>query len=759
MKPLLALDRWLDVRPAERRAFWLSALGAFIVIGFAITARALREAFFLDDFAAEQLPYITIATTALSLPAVVLFTKLVARHSPDRVYRWLLVVLAAGLTLLWAVSTFATADPTIAGTTIGFYLFTALGTLLLTSGFWVVTSERFGLRDAKRLFGPIGAGGTIGAMLAGFSVGPITKYAGNGGAVVGLVVALLAILLLQRFLPSGGAVAAPASEEATTREALSVVLSNSHLRTMAAIVAVATLASYLVDFEFKVAASMAYETDEQLAGFFGRFYGITGGIALAVQVLVAARLLAKAGVAASLAVLPVFLLAGGGLALALPGLFAATLLRGADASLRKSLHRGVLEFLWVPVPPGIRRRTKTFVDSFVDSAAEGLAAVIVFLWVTLGGLPSAGLTGAVVVLAIALLVLARSMGRTYFGTVLERLDEGRDSLAELDQEVVQTQFAGGEFTMTFTQFDATMFTQKSPAGAAGPDPALAAAPTGALSRADRLSTGDPAVIAATLKNPDPWEVRHVPALTRLLARDGLYRRAAAALITVSDCVPQLAGVLLDETSDFVIRRRIPRVLASLDNSAATDLLLEGLLTHRFEVRYRCAVALARRRKAKLPWSDSATADDALWGAIRAELNRERPIWELQKLLDDKPAEDDFVAGKVYGRGELSLEHTFRLLSLVIDAGPIRTAFHGVVLDDKRLHGLSLEYLEQVLPGDIRDMLWPFIGDLSEHRQRRAIRGKKAIADDLLKTGATLFAGADEQERLRAALKDDTEIDS
>jgi len=770
MNPLLALERWIDVRPGERRAFWLSALGAFIVIGFAITARSLREAFFLDEFSVEKLPYITIATTALSLPAVALFTKLITQHSPDRVYRWLLSVLAVGLTILWAANTYLTTHPAaastpiggpvFAGTTIGFYLFTALGTLLLTSGFWVVTSERFELRDAKRLFGPISAGGTIGAMIAGFSVGPMTKYLTNSGAVGSLVVAVLAILLLQRFLPSAsGAVATPASDEGTVKEGLALVLSNPHLRTMALIVAVATLASYLVHFEFMAAANIAYETDERLAGFLGRFYGITGMIALGVQMLVAARLLARSGVAVSLAVLPVFLLAGGGFALALPGLLAITLLRGTDASLRKSMHRAVLEFLWVPVPAAIRRRTKTFVDSFVDSAAEGLAAVLVFLWVIVGGLPSAGLLGFVIVFAIALLFLSRSMGRTYFDTVLARLDEGRDSLEQSDQEVVQTQFVGGEFSMTFTQFGATALTQLPSTKPAAPAAALEFAQTGALSRADRLATGDSAVIAATLKSRDPWETRHVPALTRLLARDAFYRRAAAALISVSDCVPQLAGVLLDETADFVIRRRIPRVLASVDATSATDTLMQGLVAHRFEVRYRCAVSLARRRKAGLPWSDSPTADDAIWAAIRTELNRERPIWELQKLLDDQPGQDDFVAGKVYGRGELSLEHTFRLLSLVIDAGPIRTAFHGVVLDDKRLRGISLEYLEQVLPGDVRDTLWPFIGDLSEHRQRRAIRGKKAIVDDLLKTGATLFANPEEQERLRVALKENTEIDS
>ena len=186
------------------------------------------------------------------------------------------------------------------------------------------------------------------------------------------------------------------------------------------------------------------------------------------------------------------------------------------------------------------------------------------------------------------------------------------------------------------------------------------------------------------------------------------------------------------------------------------MLLEGLSTRRFEVRYRCGAALARRRKAGLP--ETPGADAPVWAAIRAELNRERPIWELQKLLDDEPSEDDFVTGKVRGRGELSLQHTFRLLSLVLEPDPVRTAFHGVVLDDEHLRSLSLEYLEQVLPLDVRDKLWPFIGDLSEHRQRREIRGRHEVVADLLKTGVTLFGDENARARLRAALQDQGDDD-
>ena len=48
--------------------------------------------------------------------------------------------------------------------------------------------------------------------------------------------------------------------------------------------------------------------------------------------------------------------------------------------------------------------------------------------------------------------------------------------------------------------------------------------------------------------------------------------------------------------------------------------------------------------------------------------QQEKIEELQKILDDTEADDDdFVGQRVGVRGELSLEHTFRQLSLVLDA--------------------------------------------------------------------------------------------
>lgn len=775
MNPLLALARWLDVRPDEYRTFSVSALGAFLVMSFSIAARSLREAFFINEFAVESLPYVIIVTALVSLPSVGAFSRLMGRYPPEVVYQRLILMLIAGLGALWMVNSLLgepgpvdlSPPPAVSRaldgfSTVAFYVFTALGTLLLTSGFWVVTSERFVLRDAKRLFGMIGAGGTLGAMLAGLSLGPLVELVGNSGLVLSLIVTLAALLLLLNLLPAPTATPAPRDVESpAASQSLALVARTPHLRTMAMIVAVATFASGILDYQFKEAAAATYADDAELAAFFGTFYGITGVAALAIQMLVASRLLSVAGITISVSVLPIFLLTGSAALFFLPGLITATLVRGADNTLRKSLHRSVLEYLYVPVPADRRRQTKTFIDSFVDSAAEGVAAAVIFIWVIFAGLPSGGLGILVAVAAVCFLMLARTMGAEYFRTLLDRLKEGQDGI---EDAMVQTQFAGGEMTMTVTQFDLkTALAQTGVTIPSVPAPSRRATATSGAEESpaaslERITHGDPTEVSTALDSADDWGTDHIEPLIRLLARDAFYRRAGRILVGLgAEAMGPLADMLGDPEADFVIRRRIPRILAEVDLARADDSLLDGLAGDRFEVRYRSGVALARRRKKNRAVAE-IDVDERIWNAVRAEVSRDRPIWELQRLLGDRPAQDDFVSDRLYGRGELSLEHTFRLLSLVLEPGPIRTAFHGIVLDDPKLKSISLEYLEQVLPPDIRERLWPFIGDLSEHQHRSSARAVDEVVADLLRTGSTLFGDEAARDRLRQALEQDDSFD-
>ena len=85
-------------------------------------------------------------------------------------------------------------------------------------------------------------------------------------------------------------------------------------------------------------------------------------LALAVQLLLMGWLLRVLGLHRALWVLPVLLFLGAAGMVFGGGLVAALLLKGADGTLRHSLHRTSTELLFVPLPDGLRARAKPLID-------------------------------------------------------------------------------------------------------------------------------------------------------------------------------------------------------------------------------------------------------------------------------------------------------------------------------------------------------------------------------------------------------------
>jgi len=77
---------------------------------------------------------------------------------------------------------------------------------------------------------------------------------------------------------------------------------------------------------------------------------------------------------------------------------------------------------------------------------------------------------------------------------------------------------------------------------------------------------------------------------------------------------------------------------------------------------------------------------------------------------------------------------------VLDPEQVRAAYHGVIFDDPQLKTFALEYLEMVLPRNVRQRLWLFIGDVSERRKKQQTRSFDNVVADMMVTGQTLFGG-------------------
>jgi hypothetical protein len=208
-----------------------------------------------------------------------------------------------------------------------------------------------------------------------------------------------------------------------------------------------------------------------------------------------------------------------------------------------------------------------------------------------------------------------------------------------------------------------------------------------------LRSGDVAMVTAALARRSGFERVHVAQTITLLAWDDVLTGTREALEQHAEAhIGMLIDAMLDPSSDFTIRRRLPRILGTVATRRSIDGLLNGLNDQRFEVRYHCGRAISRI----LVHNEELSVDRArMIASIERELDVPPQLWRGYRLLDrpDEPAPSSIPAD-VNSR---HLEYLFLLLSTIIPREPLDAAVHGVQSANAGVRGLALEYLHQVLP--------------------------------------------------------------
>jgi hypothetical protein len=202
---------------------------------------------------------------------------------------------------------------------------------------------------------------------------------------------------------------------------------------------------------------------------------------------------------------------------------------------------------------------------------------------------------------------------------------------------------------------------------------------------------------------------------------------------------------MDPNQEFAIRRRLARVFSVCVSQRAADGLLAVLDDPRFDVRFQAARSLS----SIVTRNEQIAIDPArIYAVVLKEVAVGRPVWEGRRLLDGFVSAsplDEFVRD----RAGQSLAHVFTLLSLVHPREPLQIAFRSLQSDDAYLRGTALEYLEGVLPANIRQPLWPFF--VRRRRTGPSVHQEERVAE-LLRTSesATLQGVAARWDRRRVA---------
>ena len=375
----------------------------FLIIGVLLITKPAGSGIFLSRFGSDALPYMFIVTAVVAAIISTAYSQALKFFTILRVNLWSLGI-CLGVLAAFALLIPHTASRDIVA--VGLYLWVALFGVLAASQFWMMASLVFDVRQAKRLFGPIGAGAIAGGIAGGYLA---TIIAGSLGvrallfvAIAALVpVMLISIYVWRNYIAKQVSQLSRKKQTSQLRESPHrLILGSKHLMLLCGIIATSVITAKLVDYQFSALAAERYADEDQLTAFFGFWFSTFNVIGLGIQLVLTQRIVQRLGVAGALMFLPAGLAIGAVTMLFTPGLGAAVFSRLTDGSLKQSLHRAGVEMLFLPVSTAVKGRIKTYIDVLIDSVAGGLGGLLLLLLVDGLGVSIVGISFSVLLFVL-----------------------------------------------------------------------------------------------------------------------------------------------------------------------------------------------------------------------------------------------------------------------------------------------------------------------------------------------------------------------
>ena len=411
--------RAVDVRPNELRALGLAFVFNFIVLGSYYVLRPIR-----DDIGAaggvENLSWLYTGTMVSMLVANGLFSAIVARFSRRRfipiAYRFFIANLILFFLLM---RTLPSGQQLWVGR--AFFVWVSVFNLFVVTVFWAFMTDVFNTEQAKRLFGFISVGGTLGAIVGGLLTASLVKGVGAANLL------LISALLLEcgawcvRLFPAefeDPHASAPRAEAASAERpiggtlwsGITHVASSPYLLGICAFMLLHAVTGTLVYFQQADITAREFTDRAARTAFFAQLDVWVNVLTITVQIFLTGRLLKWIGVGATLAVLPVISLIGFGAMGVTPllGLLAAfqVLRRAANFA----VSRPAREVLFTVLRREDKYKAKSFIDTFVYRTGDQIGAwsYPLLTWLGLG---LTGISFVAMPLAAIWCVLSIALGR------------------------------------------------------------------------------------------------------------------------------------------------------------------------------------------------------------------------------------------------------------------------------------------------------------------------------------------------------------
>ena len=383
--------------------------------------RPVREALISED--ADNIPWLFLGTFLSLLVLSPLWSRAIDWKGRRTMVPFAFHVFAA-CALVFAAAFMLELDAIVMGRV--FYIWHAIFNMFVVSVFWSLLADLLNHDTARRLFGPIAAGGTVGAF-----AGPaliklfVEDIGGEGVLVISAGLLELAVIGVRQIRIIGEhLVHEPPRREVGAFAGIGQVARSPYLRMLAGyVVCTATLATFLY-FEQAHLARAEIPNRIERTEYFAEIDLWTSAGTFVLQSFVAARLLGWIGPGLVLAILPVVQTVGLSGVILAPSLTMLVVVQSSARAITHGLTRPARELLFTVIDPEAKYRAKNAIDTIGYRFGDVAAA-----WLRTGLVALAGTSSLVVAsapIALVWIVLAIALGRE-LGSITGTRDSSRNA--------------------------------------------------------------------------------------------------------------------------------------------------------------------------------------------------------------------------------------------------------------------------------------------------------------------------------------------